>query len=159
MLLLTAQSQGIMAGVHTSTFTVHRRNRMVYASEEELPFDNPGVYGLTKGFGEQICQYFCDEFGMSLAALRITGPRNRIGWIEGRKMLKMAPRDKPGRLWVTDEADLAAAYIAALNFAKKQTSGFNAFFIAGDENEEEVNLSKASRLLGWRPLTHLEVDI
>jgi nucleoside-diphosphate-sugar epimerase len=153
LLLYTAQSMGVTRGVHTSTFTVHARDRRWYAAEEEVPLDNPGVYGLTKGFGERICRYFCREFGMSIAALRITGPRDRQGWIEGRKV----PKDKPGRLWVTDENDLASAYLAAIDFANSRTGRFDAFFIAGDENEEEVNLSKAKQLLGWEPRAHLEV--
>ena len=93
LLLQTAHSMGIAYGVHTSSFTVHRRDRTWYPAEEEMPLDNPGVYGLTKGFGERICRYFCREFGMSIVALRITGPRDRRQWIEDRKI----PKDTPGR--------------------------------------------------------------
>ena len=159
LLLQTAHSKGVTSGVHTSTFTVHRRDRMRYPSEEELPLDSPGVYGLTKGFGERICRYFCREFGMSIVALRITGPRDRQGWIDGRKALASAPSDTPGRLWVTDEEDLAAAYLAAIDFASGRAGRFDAVFIAGDEKGEEVNLGKARQLLGWEPRTHLKVEL
>ena len=64
-------------GVHTSTMSAHNRNRRYYPSEEEVPLDGPNVYGLTKGPAENICRYFAREFDMSLAALRISGPRNR----------------------------------------------------------------------------------
>ena len=158
LLLRTAHSMGVTSGVHTSTFTVHRRDRSRYPAEEELPLDNPGVYGLTKGFGERICRYFCREFGMSIVALRITGPRDRQGWIEGRKALKDAPADVPGRLWVTDEEDLAAAYLAAIECANGRSGRFDAVFIVGDETGEEVNLSKARQLLGWEPRAHLRVN-
>lgn len=154
VLLKTAHELGIMAGVHTSTFTVHDRQRTWYASEEEVPLDNPGLYGLTKGFGEQICRYFCREFGMSIVALRLTGPRDRAGWIEGRKI----PKDDSRHLWVTDEEDMAAAYLAALKVAVSRRGRYDAVFLAGDENEEEVNLSKGRQLLGWEPRTHLKVD-
>lgn len=159
LLLQTAHSMGVTRGVHTSTFTVHRRDRTWYGSEEELPFDNQGVYGLTKGFGELICRYFCREFDMSIVALRLTGPRDRQGWIEGRRVLKDT-LDKPDRhLWVTDEEDLAAAYLAALEVANGRDRRFDAVFIAGDEEQREVNLSKAGQLLGWQPRTHLKVKV
>ena len=155
LLLHTAHSMGIDAGVHTSTFTVHRRDRKWYPWEEEVPLDNQGVYGLTKGFGERICRYFCREFGMSIVALRITGPRDRAGWTEGRKI---AP-GHPGHLWVTDEEDLASAYLAALEVTTGRSSRFDAVFIAGDENGQQVNLSKARQLLGWEPRTHLKANV
>ena len=151
LLLYIAQSMGITKGVHTSTFTVHARDRNKFSSEEEIPLDNPGVYGLTKGIGERICGYFSREYGMSIAALRITGPRNTQDWIKDRNK----PKDSPDHLWVTEESDLASAYSAAINFVEKHTHGFESFFIAGDENEVEINLSKAKNLLGWTPKAHL----
>ena len=57
---------------------------------------------------------------MSIVALRITGPRDRRQWIEDRKV----PKDRPGRLWVTDEEDLAAAYLAAIEVAKGRSESF-----------------------------------
>lgn len=151
LLLQTAHEMGVVSGVYTSTFTVHARNRNWYSGEEEVPLDNPEVYGLTKGLGERICRYFCREFGMSIAALRITDPRDRDGWVEGRKI----PAEDPGHLWVTDESDLASAYLAAIDFVRGRTSRFDAFFIAGDETGQEVNLAKANQLLGWAPKAHL----
>jgi nucleoside-diphosphate-sugar epimerase len=150
VLLKTAQEAGIMAGVHTSTFTVHNRHRDWYPAEEEVPLDAQSVYGLSKGFGELICRYFCREFGMSIVALRLTGPRNREGWIKGRKISRSDPRF----LWVTDEEDLASAYLGALDAANARRSRFDAVFIAGDENGEEVNLAKGRELLGWEPRAH-----
>ena len=136
LLLYIAQSMGITKGVHTSTFTVHARDRNKFSSEEEIPLDNPGVYGFTKGIGESICGYFSREYGMSIAALRITGPRNTQDWIKDRNK----PKDSPDHLWVTEESDLASAYSAAINFVEKHTHGFESFFIAGDENEVEIIL-------------------
>ena len=111
---------GITKGVHTSTFTVHARDRNKFSSEEEIPLDNPGVYGLTKGIGERICGYFSREYGMSIAALRITGPRNTQDWIKDRNK----PKDSPDHLWVTEESDLASAYSAACppNFSRNSLS-------------------------------------
>jgi nucleoside-diphosphate-sugar epimerase len=150
LLLWTAQGMGIKRGVHTSTMSVHYRERPFFRSEEEVPLDTPSVYGLTKGFGEQICAYFARWFDMNLLALRITGPRPRAQYLEERA------RAKPGErhLFWSDEEDLARAYLAALEAVQVGHGRFEAIFIAGDENEEEHNLSKARRLLNWAPESH-----
>ncbi len=49
-------------------------------------------------------------------------------------------------IWATDEEDLVLAYLAAIPV---QHTVFDAVFIAGDEEQKEINLSKARRLLGW----------
>ncbi|MFW6174629.1 MAG: NAD-dependent epimerase/dehydratase family protein [Chloroflexota bacterium] len=155
ILLYTAQGMGITRGVYTSTMSVHHRARSWYQSEELTPLDTPSVYGLTKGFGELICQYFARWFGMSLIGLRITGPRPRDRWIQQRAEPRPAPEHGNGKLFITDEEDLANAYLGALTAVQTGHSRFDAVFIAGDEAEEEHNLSKARRLLGWEPRSHL----
>ncbi|MBI4305902.1 MAG: NAD(P)-dependent oxidoreductase [Chloroflexi bacterium] len=156
LLLFTAQEMGIRRGVHTSTMSVHWRARKWYPAEEEMPLDTPSAYGLTKGFGELICRYFCRWFDMNIIALRITGPRTREQWINERQT--PAGRQE-GKLYVTDEEDLANAYLAALEAVGTGHGRFDAVFIAGDERGEEHNLSKAKRLLGWEPRTHLKLEV
>ncbi len=148
LLLWTAQRMGIKRGVHTSTMSVHYRERPFFAAEEEVPLDTPSVYGLTKGFGELICVYFARWFDMNLLALRITGPRARRAFLEERRG---APSDGSRHLFWTDEEDLARAYLAALEAVQTGQGRFEAVFIAGDETEQEHNLSKARRLLNWEP--------
>jgi nucleoside-diphosphate-sugar epimerase len=156
LFLWLAQGAGVKNGVYTSSMSVHYRERPYYFSEEETPYDTPSAYGLSKGFGEQICRYFARWFDMNLIALRITGPRTRQQWTEERKK----PRLHPGgaRLYPTDEEDLANAYLAALEAVQTGHGRFDAFFIAGDEKGESHNMSKARRVLGWEPRTHLKVD-
>jgi len=149
LLLYTAQELGIKRGVYTSSMSVHYRNRDFYSSEEWVPLDTPSVYGLTKGLGETICQYFSYWFDMNLIALRITGPRTRRQYLEERRNPRSHPSGKP--LYATDEEDLARAYLAALDAVKVGHGRFDAFFIAGDETAKSHNMSKAKRVLGWEP--------
>jgi nucleoside-diphosphate-sugar epimerase len=148
--LFLAQEQGVLRGVYTSSMSVHWRSREYYHQEEATPLDTPTVYGLSKGFGELICQYFARWWDMNLVALRITGPRTREQYLEQRRN---PPPTRPGvrPLFVTDEEDLANAYLAALELVQRGHGRFDAFFVAGDENEQEHNLTKAKRVLGWQP--------
>ena len=155
LFLWIAQGAGIKRGVYTSTMSVHYRERDYYNSEEDLPYDTPSAYGLSKGFGEQICRYFARWFDMNLIGLRITGPRTREQWTTERKN----PRPVVGKakVYPTDEEDLANAYLAAVDAVQTGHGHFDACFIAGDETGQHHNLSKAKRLLGWEPRTHLKV--
>ena len=153
LLLWTAQGMGIKGGIHTSTMSVHWRERTWYPSEESVPRDTPSAYGFTKALGEQICEYFARWFDMRLIALRITGPRKREDYLIER----VTPRNP--RLFVTDEEDLARAYLAALEAVQVGRARFDAIFIAGDEHEREHNLSKARQLLGgWKPESQEYLD-
>ncbi len=159
LFLYTAQMLGVRSGVYTSTMSVHYRGRDYYPAEEEVPLDTPSAYGLSKGFGEGICRYFARWFDMNIAALRITGPRQREQWIEERRSPVTDRPDGSSPLYVTDEEDLANAYLSALSLTQQGHGRFDAFYIAGDENQEEHNLTKAKRVLGWEPTTHLNVEV
>ena len=150
LLLHVAHGCGVTRGVHTSTLTVHDRQRVWYPAEERVPLDAPGVYGLTKGFGELICQYFARWFDMNLIALRISMPSTRAQWLERRAQGRMETEDGV-RLFALDEEDLAQAYLSALAAVQVGHGRFDAVYVVGDELEEEHNLSKARRLLGWEP--------
>ena len=149
LFLFLAHEAGVRCGIYTSSMSVHFRGRSFYPAEEAVPLDSPSVYGLTKGIGEEICRYFSHWFDMNLIALRITGPRARADYLTARKNPKRS--DDGSFVYVTDEEDLASAYLAALEAVKTGHGRFDAVFIAGDEAEREHNLSKAERLLGWKP--------
>ena len=148
--LYLAQKEGVMRGIHTITMSVHYRKRLHYPSEELVPKDTPSVYGLTKGFGEEICNYFCRWFNMNIVSLRLTGPRSDKNW---KKEIKNREDKNPdgSRLWITHEKDLANAYIASIDFIQNGHSRFDPIFIAGDPENKEHNLSKAFHLLQWTP--------
>ena len=143
---------GIKKGIYTSTMSVHYRARTWYSAEEQVPLDSPSAYGLTKGLGELICEYFARWFDMRLIALRITGPRARAEYLaERRKPIY------PG-LFVTDEEDLANAYLAALERVQEGHGRFDAIWVPGDEHERVHNLSKARQELGWSPQSQRHLD-
>ncbi|MBT5876913.1 MAG: NAD(P)-dependent oxidoreductase [Candidatus Latescibacteria bacterium] len=146
LLLHTAVASGIKQGVCTSTMSVHNRARTWYPSEADTPLDPPNVYGLTKQFGEEICAYFAREFDMNLAVLRITGPSTRAQYLD---RIKNPPG--PPKLYYTDEEDLANAYLAAVEFVRVGHGRSEVFFISGDADHEEMNMSKGEALLGWVP--------
>ncbi|MGE3909080.1 MAG: NAD-dependent epimerase/dehydratase family protein [Chloroflexota bacterium] len=150
--LFIAQELGVLRGIYTSSMSVHYRMRDHFYQEETTPYDTPTVYGLSKGFGEQICQYFARWWDMNLIALRITGPRTREQYLRERASPIIPSQGKP--LFITDEEDLANAYLAALEAVQVGRSRFDAIFIAGDEAEDDHNLSKAKRVLGWEPRSH-----
>jgi nucleoside-diphosphate-sugar epimerase len=154
LLLFTAQTKGVTGVVHTSSMSVHHRARSWYWSEEGVPRDSPSVYGLTKGLGEEICEYFARWFRMNIVALRLTAPRTRAQFLDERRSPPPTPGTPTGHLYVTDEEDLARAYLAALEVVRVGHSRFEAVFIAGDEAGEEHNLAKARRILGWEPRSH-----
>src|SRR5438445_5511793 len=49
LLLWTARGMGIKHGVHTSTMSVHYRERTRFTSEESVPVCTPGFCGVTEG--------------------------------------------------------------------------------------------------------------
>ena len=154
LLLLTAVEMGIRRGIYTSTMSVHNRNRAWYPSEEETPLDGPNVYGLTKGFGERICRYFAREFDMNLVVLRITGPATREQFVE---RIKNPPSEF--KLYYTDEEDMARAFMAALEYIQIGHGRCETFFISVDVHHEEMNLSKARAILGWKPETREKLGL
>src|SRR5688500_1301946 len=154
--LFIAQELGVMRGSYTSSMSVHYRMRERFEQEEQIPLDTPTVYGLSKGFGELICQYFARWWDMNLIALRITGPRTREQYLDEREAPRVPKSGKP--LFVTDEEDLANAYLAGLAAIQTGRGRFDAFFIAGDEHEQDHNHSKAKRVLGWVPRSQLLLD-
>src|SRR5262249_36300890 len=143
--LFIAHELGVMRGVYTSSMSVHWRSREIYHQEEATPPRTPTVYGLSKGVGELVCPYFAGRWAMNLIPLRITSPRTRE---QDGDQRSNPPPTRPGvrPLFVTDEEDLASAYLAALEATAVGKSRFDAVFIAGDEAQQEHNLTKARRV-------------
>src|SRR5262249_30487244 len=157
LLLYTAQCHGIRGGVYTSSASVHDRERDYFPAEEQVPLDGPSVYGLTKGFGELICAYFCRWFDMNIVALRLSGPSSRQQYLQYRRSPELRRNGHPYR-FVTDQEDLARAYSAALRLVQQGHGRFEAVYVTGDDTEQEGNLSKARWLLNSRPESQRYLD-
>ena len=151
LFLYLAQQAGLKRGVYTSSMSVHYRDRKFYPAEETVSLDSPSVYGLSKGLGEQICAYFARWFGMDILGLRISGPRARADYLAQRRDPKRA--GDGSYVHPLDEEDMANAYLAAVN-ALGDTPRYESIYIVGDETGAEHDLSKAERLIGWRPQSH-----
>lgn len=153
LFLYLAQEAGVKRGVYTSSMSVHYRGRPNYPGEDEVPLDSPSVYGLTKGLGEEVCGYFAHWFEMNIIGLRISGPRNRADYLAQRRDPKRA--GDGSYVFPLDEEDMANAYLGAIDAVTEPAPGrFEALFIVGDETGAEHDLSKAARLIGWRPQSH-----
>ncbi|MBL8593317.1 MAG: NAD(P)-dependent oxidoreductase [Devosia sp.] len=153
LFLYLSQEAGVTRGVYTSSMSVHYRGRPNYPGEDQVPLDSPSVYGLSKGLGEEICAYFAHWFGMNIIGLRISGPRKRADYLAQRRNPQRA--GDGSYVYPLDEEDMANAYLGAVEaITPASEGGFEALFIVGDETGEEHDLSKAARLIGWRPQSH-----
>ena len=155
LFLFLAQEAGVKRGVYTSSMSVHYRGRDFYPTEETVPLDSPSVYGLSKGLGEQICAYFAHWFGMDILGLRISGPRTRADFLAQRRDPKRA--GDGSFVYPLDEEDMANAYLAAVT-ALGDTPRYESIYVVGDETGHGHDLSKAERLLGWRPRSQRLLD-
>ena len=87
---------------------------------------------------EWLCRYFAETFGMSVLVLRICGPKSDED-----------VRAYPGQWATLAASDLFNAVGLAVNL--KDHTGFEVINIAGDLTGARIDLSRAKRILGWRP--------
>ena len=152
LLLWTAQSMGIKAGVHIGTRSVHFQRRGPGRPDRPLP--GRGDDGARRRHGLRLHQ---GSRRADLPALRRStstcassrcgspGPRTREAYLAERRV----PIHKD--LYVLDEEDLANAILSALEVVKVGRNRFDAILISGDEHEVDHNMTKAKVMLGWAP--------
>lgn len=99
-----------------------------------------GLYGLTKGFGEELCRMFASDHRLPVTVLRLGHV-----YIEALEH-DQAPRHEP--YWV-HERDVARAFRAAL---EGPALPFAIVHIVGDNVGRHWDLEMARALLGWEPL-------
>ena len=138
-LFRTAAKQGITQAVYCSSMSVYSDLRSRYFPDEEIPPDETELYGFTKWMGEQVCRNAWRRWGCHVNALRLCHPTLKEKWLEETKI-------GTPTIATTDE-DVASAMNAALELK----AGFQSFMISGDYEQKTMNLSKASRMLDWKP--------
>jgi uronate dehydrogenase len=119
-----------------------------YAQPDVVPSDAPprpvGTYALTKQMGELLCRHYAASFGMSIICLRIPKPID---------LADPTWRQRPIRPQWIAFPDLLEAYRRALT---APDIDFEIITIVGECSRRRWDLSKAERLLGFRPAIRLE---
>jgi len=138
-LFRTAAQEGITQAVYCSCMSVYADLRNRYFPDEEIPPDETELYGFTKWLGEEVCRNAWRRWGIHVNALRLCHPTLKEQW------MKETTLGIP-TIATTDE-DVASVMNAALQLQ----AGFQAFMVSGDYEQKTMNLSKASRMLGWSP--------
>ena len=141
--LEAARQADIKRAVSTSTVSVYDWYDDLttgVADKEEEPPRAKTAYGLTKRLGEQVCQFFHDQYGLPVLVLRLFLPVSIKEW-----------RTKPFKGSVdcrTVASDLARALISSL---KSTHSEFEIIHITGDQTGRAYRHKKAKKILAWQP--------
>jgi uronate dehydrogenase len=130
--------------VFTSSFMV----AMGYTAPQWVAGDAPprpvATYALTKQIGETMCEYQARVFGLSVVCLRIPKP------IDPDDPFWRGKRVRPQ--WLAF-ADLIQAYRLAL---AAPDIGFEIVTVVGESSRRRWDLSRAEKVLGYRPTVRLE---
>ena len=143
-MLEAARRTHIRRFVHTSSSMViwgHGPPDTVAADAPPRPV---GTYALTKHLAEVACEHYAREHGLSTICLRIAKP------IDPQDAVWQGRRVRPQ--WVPFP-DLLEAYRLAL---EAPGIGFEIVTIVGESSRRRWDISKAERILGWRPTLRLE---
>ena len=128
---------GLPAGTRVDSDTRHYSNSM---------------YGLTKGFGEDLCRQFHHAYGLSLAVLRlgtVFAPEGDGAWIGNAYHPDPSQCPSPGtatsRVHVDD---VTRAITLAL---EAPGPGYALVHVVGADSGDRWDLEAARRLFGWQP--------
>lgn len=136
------------AGVQRFVFTSSLMVLWGYPPPDPVPADAPprpeGTYALTKLLGEGLCEQYARWYGLSAVCLRVPKP---IALDDHRW------RGRPIRPQWLAFPDLVRAYRLALTVSGL---GFEVVTVVGESSRRRFDLTKAARVLGYRPSVRLE---
>lgn len=142
--LEAARRAGVKRFVYTSSLTV----LWGYAPGQRVDSDAParpvGTYALTKQLGEVMCEHYARSHGLSTVCLRIPKPID---------LADQAWKNRPLRPQWIAFPDLIEAYRMALAAGAVE---FEIVTVVGESSKRRWDLSKAKRVLGYRPRYRLE---
>ena len=142
--LNAAAKAGVKRVVHTSSIMVV----WGYPPGEQVESDAPprpqGTYATTKLLAEMLCEQSVKQLGLSIVCLRIAKPVDETD--PELKTRRIRPQ------WIAF-SELVRAYALALS---APGIGFEIITLVGDSSRRRWDLSKAERLLGYKPALRLE---
>ncbi len=142
--LEAARRASVRRFVHTSSIMV----TWGYPPPRQVPGDAPprpvGTYALTKQMAETLCRYYAEHFALPTVCLRIPKPIDLAdtSW----KQRRIRPQ------WLAFP-DLIQAYRLALVAPSIE---FEIVTVVGESSRRRWDLSRAEKLLGYRPTIRLE---
>jgi uronate dehydrogenase len=142
--LEAARQAGVRRVVHTSSIMVVWGCEPPQWMAADAPPQPIGTYAVTKQLAETLCEYYARSFGLSILCIRIPKPidLNDPKWQQQR----IRPQ------WLVFP-DLIEAYRLAL---AAPDIGFEIVTVVGESSRRRHDLSKAEKLLGYRPTIRLE---
>lgn len=110
------------------------------------------IYGMSKGFGEDICRMFHTRFGVSVAVLRLGNvymPEAAGAWMGNVYVDDLVKRPgcgpAPSRVHVDDVTRCIALALDATE------PGYSLVHVVGADSGDQWDLEAAGRLYGWEP--------
>jgi uronate dehydrogenase len=142
--LEAARRAAVRRFVYTSSLMVVWDRRPPEFVAGDAPPRPAGTYAVTKQLGETLCEHHARAFGMSVVCLRIPKPIDLDDptW----KQRRIRPQ------WLAFP-DLVEAYRRALT---APGVGFEIVTVVGESSRRRWDLTRAERLLGYRPTIRLE---
>ncbi|WP_338751887.1 NAD-dependent epimerase/dehydratase family protein [Janibacter alittae] len=131
------------AGVRRVVYASSNHVMGMYDRYEQWPVypDTPprpdSFYGVSKAFGETLCRFYHDEYGLSVIALR-------IGWVAGDPTTKDA--DVLHAMWLS-EADAARIVRRAI----ETDVDFGIYYAISDNPNRRWSMTNSLLELGYRP--------
>lgn len=145
LVLEAARDFNVEHVIYCSTGSVYDgRFKMGEAFTDDMPPRSRALYGMTKALGEQVCEWFCEHFEMTVFVLRLYRPVSYERWQE----LHSGEATKRSNDICTLDRDLARAMRLSI---ESPLRGCRIMSICGDWRRRKLDCVRAREWLGWEP--------